>query len=116
MTTQAQEDGERLIMPSIKNGVTAQPQGLSPALRAQEVEALAKFARSIIADYCWGYSTEPDGGDVQELAERLGLIEPHIATAEDAEGQADFGPGDTIYKFSGWLQPEPLTPTSKEGE
>lgn len=66
-------------------------------------EALREFARSIIADYCWGYSREPDGGDVQELAEKLGLIVPHIATAEDAEDQCEFEPGDTIYKFADWL-------------
>jgi hypothetical protein len=70
---------------------------------ADEVKALREFARDIIADYCWGYSREPDGGDVQELAEKLGLIVPHIATAEDAEDQCEFEPGDTIYKFADWL-------------
>jgi hypothetical protein len=70
---------------------------------ADEVKVLREFARDIIADYCWGYSREPDGGDVQELAEKLGLIVPHIATAEDAEDQAEFEPGDTIYKFADWL-------------
>ena len=70
----------------------------------KEETALREFARSIIADYCWGYSREPDGGDVQELAEKLGLIVPHVATAEDAEGQAEFDPGDTIYRFAEWLK------------
>jgi hypothetical protein len=66
-------------------------------------ESLRAFARAIIADYCWGYG-EPDGGDVQELAEKFGLIEPHVATEADAEANGDFAPGDTIYKFSEWLQ------------
>ncbi len=65
--------------------------------------ALREFARTIIEECVWGYVSEPDGGDVQELAETLGLIVPHIATAEDAEGQAEFDPGDTIYRFAEWL-------------
>jgi hypothetical protein len=100
--------------------LTAHATGVSPALRAQEVDALVQFARYVISEYCWGYSSEPDGGDLQDVAERLGLIEPHIATAEDAEGELDFGPGDQIYKFAGWLHPLPFptpeAPESKEGE
>jgi hypothetical protein len=69
-----------------------------------EETALREFARTIIADYCWGYTREPDGGDVQELAEKLGLIVPHIATAEEAATNDDFETGDTIYKFAEWLE------------
>lgn len=77
------------------------------------VERLAKFAREIISDYCWGHSTESDGGSVQDLAEGLGLIEPHVATAEDAKGEVDFEPGDTIYKFAEWLTTP--APASSDG-
>jgi hypothetical protein len=65
--------------------------------------ALMDFARKIIADYCWGSYSDPDGGDVQDLAERLGIIVPTIATEEDAT--ADIEPGDKIYKFAEWMKP-----------
>lgn len=64
--------------------------------------ALKEFSRRIIADYCWGYG-EPDGGDVQELAERLGLIEPHAATEDDAK-RFECDVGDTVYRFAEWLK------------
>ena len=38
-----------------------------------EVERLRKFAEHALGQYCWGYA-EPDGADLQEEAERLGLI------------------------------------------
>lgn len=65
--------------------------------------ALRKFARSVIEDYCWGCG-EPDGGDVQELATKLGLLKECVATKEDAELNPDFEEGDTIYKFADWLK------------
>lgn len=96
--------------PAQVGGMSEDQKTSQAALRAQEVQALAEFARYIISEYCWGYSSEPDGGDVQDVAERLGLIEPHIATAEDAAEHTDFEPGDTIYKFATWLnQPRGLS-------
>jgi hypothetical protein len=63
------------------------------------IERLMKFTRKVIADACWGYSTM-DGCDIQELAEKLGLIVPHIATEEDVDDRSDFEIGDRIYKFA----------------
>ena len=62
---------------------------------------LKEFARYVIETECWSIF-EIDGGSVQDLAEKLGLIEPHVVT--DADADSDFGPGDTIYKFAGWLK------------
>lgn len=75
-------------------------------------EALREFARRMIADYCWDYSTEPDGGEVQDVAERLGLIEPHVATEADCKENLDFELGDTIYKFADWLNEAAPSPVS----
>lgn len=79
--------------------------GDSAACQADN-ERLREFAREIIKDYCWNLG-EPDGGAIQDLAEKLGLIEPHIATTEDVNVEFDhFGVGDTIYKFMAVLENE----------
>jgi hypothetical protein len=65
-----------------------------------ENEQLRQFACEIIKDYCWNLG-DPDGGDIQDLAQKLGLIEPHTATVEDVDEEfSDFDVGDTIYKFT----------------
>ena len=70
-------------------------------MNEQEIENLKEFARSVIRQECW--AIEPlDGAEIQELAERLGLIVPHIATEVDED--CDWEIGDTIYKFSKILQ------------
>jgi len=67
---------------------------------ANDIDNLKEFARSIIKDYCWDLG-DPDGGSVQDLAEKLGLIEPHIATEADVDPEwDDYEAGDTVYKFS----------------
>jgi hypothetical protein len=69
----------------------------------KEKERLKEFARHVIRVECWSIF-EQDGGDIQELAEKLGLIKPHIATAEDVDDESDFDVGDTIHKFSDLLK------------
>ena len=65
---------------------------------------LSEFTRRIINQYCWNYD-DPDGGDIQELAEKLGLVEPHVATAEDVDDEFDdYEVGDTIFKFTDMLK------------
>ncbi|MGD8786554.1 MAG: hypothetical protein PVJ60_03950 [Phycisphaerales bacterium] len=65
-----------------------------------ENERLAKFARRVIKSRCWGEETM-DGGDIQELAEELGLIYKTTATKEDVDPEhSDYEVGDTIYKFT----------------
>lgn len=71
-----------------------------------ELEKLKEFARHIIEIECWSLFDQ-DGGDIQDLAEKLGLIEQHIATEDDInEDISDFEVGDTIYKFSKVLKGE----------
>ena len=38
------------------------------------------------------------------MAEKLSLIEPHIATIDDIDDESDFDVGDTIYKFTKTLK------------
>lgn len=81
------------------------------ALLEQHV-AVKEFAREIIMEYCWdlphpdhGVKSDPDGGTIQDLAIKFGLIAPHIATAEDVDKEFDdYGIGDTIVKFTPALQ------------
>lgn len=74
-------------------------------MKNKDIEALKEFARYIIETECWGYPWELDGGDVQERAEKLGLIEPHTATEEDVDPEFDYHEvGDTIYKFTNILK------------
>ena len=70
-------------------------------------EKLKAFARHIIECECWDLC-EPDGGDTQDLAEKLGLIEPHVATEQDVDEEFSmFDVGDTIYRFSPILEEKP---------
>jgi len=63
-----------------------------------ESERLKEFARQIIKDYCWNIK-DVDGGSVQDLAEKLGLIEKHIA--EDVNPEFDnYDVGDEIFIFT----------------
>ncbi len=68
-----------------------------------ERDRLREFARHVIKVECWSIF-EQDGGDIQELAEKLSLIEPHIATIDDIDDESDFDVGDTIYKFTKTLK------------
>ena len=66
-----------------------------------ENDKLKEFARKVISWECWEYG-DLDGGSVQDLAEKLGLIKSCIATKEDV-GDPDFAyfdEGDTIYRFT----------------
>ncbi len=64
-----------------------------------ENKRLAEFARYVIRQECWSIF-EQDGGDIQELAEKLGLIVPCVATEEDINDDCDCEVGDAIFKFS----------------
>ena len=68
-----------------------------------ELERLKEFARPVIRQECWSIFPQ-DGGDIQELAEKLGLIEPRIATADDVDDESDYGVGDTFFVFSDVLK------------
>jgi len=64
-----------------------------------ELKPLREFARKVIGQECWGYNSM-DGAEIEELAEKLGLIVPHIATEEDVNEESSFEIGDTIFVFS----------------
>ena len=65
--------------------------------QAEQIKKLKEFARSVIRTECWAY---PNGGEIQDLAERLGLIKPHVATEADVDDYTDYEVGETIYKFT----------------
>jgi hypothetical protein len=68
---------------------------------------LKEFARDIITDECWdlGGSQSRDGVDVQDWAEKLGLIVKGKATAEQAEASNGLcEEGDDWYTFSDILK------------
>ena len=69
----------------------------------KELEQLKEFARSVIRQECW--AIEPlDGAEIQDLAERLGLIIPCVATEADVDEECEYEVGDRIYKFSNVLK------------
>ncbi len=70
----------------------------------ERVEALKEFACTVIREECWGIAM--DGMEIQDLAEKLGLIAEHIATEEDIGEEDDFEVGDKIYKFTKLTQAE----------
>ena len=72
-------------------------------LFASENRLLKEFARPVIKHHCWNLF-DMDGAEIQDLAEKLGLIVPHLATKDDVDDESDYGVGDTIFKFSKLLQ------------
>ncbi len=69
-----------------------------------ENEKLKEFACEIIKDYCWNHG-DPDGCEIQDLAENLGLIKSRIATEKDVDPEwDDYEVGDTIFVFSDILK------------
>jgi len=71
-----------------------------------ENQRLKEFAKSVIRTECWCYQ-EQDGFELQELAERLGLIVEKIATEEDVTEESEYEVGDKIYVFSAALKEMP---------
>lgn len=65
----------------------------------EERERLKEFARHVIRQECWSIFPQ-DGGELQDLAEKLGLIVKHIATEDDIDEDSDYEVGDTIYQFA----------------
>ena len=68
-----------------------------------DLDRLQEFARYVIRQECWSLS-DLDGGDIQELAEKLNLIEPRIATENDVDDESDFDAGDRMFVFSDTLK------------
>src|SRR3990167_583225 len=59
-----------------------------------ERDTLRKFAQYVLDQYSWG--NDCDGGDVQDKAESLGLLEPRPIDPEDAID------GETEHYFTKW--------------
>lgn len=70
-----------------------------------ENKRLREFARYVIRQECWSLF-DLDGGDIQELAEKLQLIVPHTATDEDIDEECDYEVGGRIFIFSEALKGE----------
>ena len=70
-----------------------------------ELAVLKQFAREFICAECWDCG-EPDGGTVQDMAERLGLICESAATEADCKDYSDFEVGDPFYRFTAILKDE----------
>ena len=68
-----------------------------------ELKSLKEFGRFVIKDMCFGCDLL-DGGDIQEVADKLGLIKPVEATEDDVDEESDFEVGDIIYKFTDTLK------------
>ena len=60
---------------------------------------LKEFARYVIGDQCWSLF-DIDALDVQDKAEKLGLVVSCVATEADVDKYSDFDVGDTVYQFS----------------
>ena len=75
---------------------------LRVALR-RDNERLKEFAQKVIKAECWDYDSL-DGCDIQDLAEKLGLIKKCMATEADVDDRSDYGVGDMIYKFTETLK------------
>lgn len=69
----------------------------------QELVPLKEFARKVIKLYCWSIE-DSDPLDLQELAEKLGLIVPTIATEDMVDDESDFEVGDAIFTYSDILK------------
>jgi len=65
-------------------------------------EQLQAFAKAVIRQ-SWEFSI--DSGDIQELAEKHGLIVPEVYDRAKHGEHEDAVPGeDTIYVFSDWMK------------
>lgn len=111
------ERGLREIMKStlscLNDDVTIEPgsiahEEIEQALTESELPAnlleakLKEFARAVIKAHCWGIIGDKlDGFEMQELAEKLDLIESHTVTAEEADDM--FEAGDTSFVFTAAL-------------
>ena len=64
-----------------------------------ELERLREFVEYVLRSYCWDLA-EPDGGDIQDMAEKLGLIELRPIKEEQSRD------GETEQYFPVWLPKE----------
>jgi hypothetical protein len=75
----------------------------------EKLRKAKEFSRWIIANYVW-QGGAPDGGEVQEVAEKLGIIEPEYATPDNRAlwQHIDYCEvGDRFYVFADWVKPAP---------
>ena len=101
------DDGQKFIVhrmgcPDIDGAETKKNKQVE-RLQAEN-NVLKKFTRTVIESICWGIDGYMDNFDVQELAEKLGLIKLTVATDKDADEESDFRAGDEIYKFTDILE------------
>ena len=87
----------------LRHALDFDPDGMVSKIKqqAKQIERLKEFARSVIRTECWN---QLDGAEIQDVAERCGLIVPKTATKDDVDDFTDYEVGDTIYVFSDRLK------------
>lgn len=69
---------------------------------ADQIEKLLAFAKEVIRG---SWEGNLDGGDIQEMAEKHGLLQPEIYDLDKHGDHEDAVPGeDTIYVFPDWMK------------
>ena len=83
--------------------ITTNTEAISKAIDVLKSEnaKLKAFARLMIEEMFDGHDVE--GFDIQDMAERNGLIVPRVATEDDVEAGIECEVGDTIYQFADWM-------------
>ena len=93
---------------------TMQGQLVAAEQRVRELEGYRQFAELVVTKFLWDCMGDVDHFDLQEMAEKYKIIEPHKATVLDVDEESDFGVGDTIYRLSTAMAP--ASPTTGEKE
>jgi len=76
----------------------------------EQLKRLKEFAHKLIENECWGFNN-PDGADIEELAEKLQLVYLDKVTAEDVKDENNYFSADdigtmAIYRFADWMEEE----------
>jgi len=72
-------------------------------MAADQIEKLLAFAKEVIRGSWEGSNL--DGGDIQEMAEKHGLLQPEIYDLDKHGDHEDAVPGeDTIHVFVKWME------------
>lgn len=82
----------------------------------KERDQLRKFVAKVVGEWSWGHNV--DGGDVQDLAEELGLIVklPHDPKCSDEDCPCEAMGCDHLYWLAWSEQARRATPTKGESD
>jgi hypothetical protein len=94
-TREMLEQRQKMLMGEIEKVAT------SSAEAQAENDKLKAFARIVIEWALDGHDIE--ALDLQDVAQRNGLLVPHEATEDDVAAGIDCEVGDEIYRFADWM-------------